>query len=243
MEYYLKTLSNIEEFITDFKKDVYEMFKDETYNPIGTTYFITGSKRESLDMLQQIISIIDVFGIDVLDRNKKGFENWLEIIEYPPRLFKWDDINKFFENILSVFQMAKEELNEKINLLEEEERERLNEAFNCYIQELNYSAIVMSVSAIENRLFSLMISKYYDKRLEELTLGQLIWEYTHNKEKYGNIIPEKHEPLLDYCNIYRVFSVHPKKEKINRSNTTAILCMSCSFLFDKNMKTKTEKTS
>ena len=168
-------------------------------------------------------------------------ENWITLLDNAPNSYKWKDFESLFANIEKVFQFAKSELEEKISLLEEEEKDRLNEAFNCYIQELNYSSIVMSVSAIENRLFSLMISKYPDKKLEELTLGQLIWEYTHNKERYGNIIPEKHEPLLYYCNNYRVFSVHPKKEKINRSNATIILGMSCSFLFDKNMKTKTEK--
>ena len=122
-----------------------------------------------------------------------------------------------------------------------EEIKRLTEAFNCYVQELNYSAVVMSVSAIEHRLFSLMISKCSDKRLEDLTLGQLIKEYTDHKGKYFNVIPKKHEPLLNYCNTYRVFSVHPKKEKITRAIATSILCMSCSFLFDKELKNKTEE--
>ncbi len=241
MEHYFNILSKIEKFITDFRKEVYEMwFEDKKDDPIGTTYALVGNQRYSWDMLQQITSILDVFEIENLSQNKKALETWMEAIERPFHFLKWNDIDKCFENISSIFKMNKEELNEKINLLEGEEKARLNEAFNCYIQELNYSAIVMSVSAIENRLFSLMFSKCPDKQLEELTLGQLIWEYTHNKEKYGNIIPEKHEPLLYYCNTYRVFSVHPKKEKINRSNATTILCMSCSFLFDKNLKIKTE---
>jgi hypothetical protein len=59
-------------------------------------------------------------------------------------------------------------------------------------------------------------------------------------ENLRNIIPDKHLPLLQYCNTYRVFSVHPKKEKINRANATTILCMTCSFLFDEKLKTKIE---
>ena len=99
----------------------------------------------------------------------------------------------------------------------------------------------MSVSAIESRLFSLMMMKHHSDRLEKLTLGELIREYLENKERYENIISDKHLPLLQYCNTYRVFSVHPKKEKISRSNATSILCMTCNFLFDKDLKAQTEK--
>ena len=150
------------------------------------------------DILQQSASLLTVFGIGVCDKNEKGLGNWLTSIEHPPYFFKWADIENLFGNIQWVFEQAKAELQSKISLLDEEEKERLNEAFNCYVQELNYSAIVMSVSAIENRLFSLMNARSHDKKLEDLTLGQLIWEYSHNKEKYDNIIPEKHEPLLTY---------------------------------------------
>ena len=125
---------------------------------------------------------------------------------------------------------------EKITLLTDEEKGRLNESFNCYFGELNYSTIVMSVSAIESRIFTLLKSKSPNEKLENLTLGQLIKEYTDNKEKYNKIIPKKHEPLLDYCNTYRIFSVHPKKEKINRANATTVLCMTCSFLFDEKLR-------
>jgi len=69
-----------------------------------------------------------------------------------------------------------------------------------------------------------------------LTLGQLINEYLDNKEKYGKIIPKKYEPLLEYCNTYRIFSVHPKKEKINKSVATSILHMTFQFLLDKELQ-------
>ena len=121
-------------------------------------------------------------------------------------------------------------------LLDKDEKDRLNEGLNCYIQELNYSAIVMSVSAVEARLYSLMKTKQPNRKFERIPLGALITEYVEHKEDYENVIPKKHEPLLKYCNDYRIFSVHPKKEKITRSNATAILCMTCSFLFDRNIK-------
>jgi hypothetical protein len=56
-----------------------------------------------------------------------------------------------------------------------------------------------------------------------------------------NVIPKKHEPLLNYYNTYGIFSVHPKKEKINKLNVIAILCMTCSFLFDENLRITAKK--
>ena len=99
----------------------------------------------------------------------------------------------------------------------------------------------MSVSAIEFRLFSLMMAICPDPKLEELTLGQLIREYLDNKQKYGNVIPKKHEHLLDHCNIYRIFSVHPKKEEINKPIASSILSMTFLFLLDKKLIEKAKE--
>jgi hypothetical protein len=77
-----------------------------------------------------------------------------------------------------------------------------------------------------------------EAELEKLTLGQLIREYSGNKEQYGSVVLKKHLPLLDYCNVYRVFSAHPKREKVTRANATAIMSMTFSFLFDKEQKAK-----
>lgn len=80
-------------------------------------------------------------------------------------------------------------------------------------------------------------------KLKELTLGQLIREYLENKEKYGNIIPKKHEPLLEHCNIYRVFSVHPKREEISKPIASSILNMTFLFLLDKKLAKKSKSSS
>lgn len=129
----------------------------------------------------------------------------------------------------------------KLSLLNIEEKNRLDEALNCYISGCNYSAVAMSVSAVEFRLYSLMKIANPEAKLERLTLGALIDEYLKCKEKYMNIIPEKQEHLLNFSNTYRIFSVHPKKEKINRLISTSILNMSFSFLFDEELKALAEK--
>lgn len=248
MKHYLADILNVEQLV-DGLRDETEKFWFPKENPVVADtfkkqrfYFLIPTQRYFWDKLNDLTKLFDFFGIEHFDINKTNMENWMETLTNPFS-FAGDlrtNLELAFDGIKSVFRTAKTELSEKISLLEDEEKKRLNEAFNCYVQELNYSAIVMSVSAIENKLFSLMMLKCCDKKLEDLTLGQLIREYTDHKEKYSNIIPEKHEPLLTYCNTYRVFSVHPKKERITRAIATSILCMSCSFLFDEDLKKPTE---
>jgi hypothetical protein len=248
MKYYLTDILDVENIVDKLKEETHKAWLNQ--DPLKKIamdgfkqqkfYVLTSAQRIFWEKLNGLVKICDFFGIEDLDINKENFANWLDCLcapyDYAGELETI--LDDAFKNIKFVFQNAKTELSEKISLLEVDEKKRLNEAFNCYVQELNYSAIVMSVSAIESRLFSLMMSKCPDKKLEDLTLGQLIREYTEHKEKYGKVIPEKHEPLLDYCNVYRVFSVHPKKGKITRSIATSILCMACSFLFDKDLKSK-----
>jgi len=62
-----------------------------------------------------------------------------------------------------------------------------------------------------------------------------------DKQKYGSVIPKKHEPLLDHCNTYRIFSVHPKKEEINKPIASSILNMTFLFLLDKKLVQKAKK--
>jgi hypothetical protein len=243
MDNYFKTLKYARKFIDELENSLYEkgLKGKEWKSRAMSVRLFTRLHREKWEHLHNIIDLSEFFGIRVLDKNKKGFEAWLSYIEDIPESDTWKMVKKRFDNLKHVFYWARKELTEKISLLDTEERDRLNEAFNCYVQELNYASIVLSVSAIESRLFSLMMLKQPTAKLEKLTLGELIREYLENKINYGNVIPDKHLPLLQYCNTYRVFSVHPKKEKINRANATAILCMTCSFLFDEKLKTKTEK--
>ena len=99
----------------------------------------------------------------------------------------------------------------------------------------------MAVSAIEFRLLSLMMSKSPDSKLSELTLGLLIREYLDNQEKYGRVIPKNHKHLLEHCNVYRVFSVHPKQQKITRASANSIINMTFGFLLDDKLKKISEE--
>lgn len=132
------------------------------------------------------------------------------------------------------FSSMRNELSAICSAFDVEEKERMNEAIHNYFEGCNYSCVAMSVSAVESRLLRLMCLVSPDSRLEleKKTLGQLIWEYVNNKDNYKNVVSEKHEPLLGLCNIYRTFSVHPKKQRITGRLATSILNLALEFLTD-----------
>ncbi len=238
MDLILENAHGLLKMIRDFRADVLTAFFEGTpekmldydfnYTPIYCSKF---------SRISNVVNVSQIFGIEVIDLNRKQLDKVLWLLQNEVEDF--ESFNSSLTFIENVFKDASYELRHKINLLHFKEMERLNEALNCYINGLNYSTIILSVSAIEARLYLLMKSKCplekLDK-LDKLTLGQLVGEYTNNAEQYGMVIPKKHLSLLNYCNNYRVFSVHPKEEKITGANATAILCMTSSFLFDEQTK-------
>lgn len=132
------------------------------------------------------------------------------------------------------FRITSNELSAICSAFDDEEKERMNEAIHAYFEGCNYSCVAMSVSAAESRLLKLMCLASPDSKveLEKKTLGQLIYEYVTNKDNYKNVVPEKHEPLLQLCNTYRTFSVHPKKQRITGRLATSILNLAIEFLTD-----------
>jgi hypothetical protein len=210
---YLLVLCNIARFVEEFKNDTLQTFFKDSVKA-EKNYFFYPRYSYYWQILQDIANVCDVLEIKKLQANKTRILVILanlrtyQLPEYKPAFEQCVDELKTYS------QEAENEAKEKVNLLDEDEFLRLNEALNCYVKELNYSAIVMSVSAVESRLYSLMVSKNpsEEAKLEKLTLKELIREYVENKERYGSIVLKKHLPLLDYCNVYRVFSAHPKKE-------------------------------
>jgi hypothetical protein len=233
------------DFCDKFKKDIIEFAFTQSGtilndNPTNVWYCWTPRYQQYWTNLNDIISVCGMLGIKWLDDRQS------EMIERVKWLNTPDTIQQryFFEShidcIKQGFEPVESQIKEKLQLLDREEIDRLNEALRCYLEGCNHAAIAMSVSAIEFRLLSLMNSKCPTAKLEELTLGRLIGEYLSNKQKYGSVIPEKHEPLLQHCNVYRIFSVHPKKERITKAIATSIINMTFAFLLDEDMKRRTE---
>jgi hypothetical protein len=246
MESYLSHLKSVPELCQKFKSDTISSAFTEptTKETLSKTtnffYCFTPRYRYYWDIIRNIVDICDMFGIPVLERQKSEMVQRVMFLFHTNAIQDREDFEYYLDFISGIFSKIEKELIDKLQLLDEEEMMRLDEALNCYLLGCNYSAIVMSVSAIEFRLFSLMMSKCDNRRLGDLTLGQLIREYLNNKEKYGNVIPKKHAPLLEHCNIYRVFSVHPKRERITRPIATSIINMTFTFLLDRNLKQKAE---
>lgn len=244
MKWYLWHLGSMKDFCEEFKRTIIDIeFTDSKNNkilsqPIFPMYCWTPRYQEYWREIRDIVGICDMLGIELLEERKPMMMERVISLNSPESIRYRSSFESYIDYIKDIFKNVENEIKDKLQLLDKEEMHRLNEALNCYVQGCNYSAVAMSVSAIESRLFSLMVSKHPDPKLKELTLGQLMREYLDNKTKYGKVIPKKHEPLLEHCNVYRIFSVHPKREKITRSIATSIISMTFAFLLDESLRHK-----
>jgi hypothetical protein len=139
MKYYLNEILAVEQLIEEYNEETNRFwFSGENALAIASlkaqnVYFLTNTQRYFWDRLNEIAKICDFFGIESLDDNKATLEEGLNVLYYPSK-YKGELKTNFevaTKNIKAVFQNAKMELSEKISLLEEEEKRRLNEAFNC----------------------------------------------------------------------------------------------------------------
>lgn len=89
--------------------------------------------------------------------------------------------------------------------------------------------------------------KLHADHFKKATLGQLIQvfdekQYTDVKfQKIKKLMPEKHKPLITLLNLYRVFSAHPKEEKITPQIAESILHLSFAFMMDVTTSPYTKK--
>jgi len=244
MERYIETLLKLEKTCKELKKDAIALLYEEgeTESPLRGLICYSPRYQSYFRPIKRLIEVIELFGIEALEKDKNVLLGWIRQLGDPTCVYHKPNFDEFIDRILESFsdKSVKEMIKNRLSILNSTEIDRLNEAIHCFVEDCNYSAVVMSVSAIEFRLLSLMKSIQPNPKLEKMTLGQLINEYLDHKEKYNRVIPEKHEPLLEYCNTYRIFSVHPKKERINKSVATSIIHMTFQFLLDKKLAQKTE---
>jgi hypothetical protein len=243
MEFYIQALLNMERICKEFKEKMVSLpYKDPEAQFITRSGLLcfTPVYQSSLRVIKGVIEMIELFDIEILELYKKNLLEQISVLESPNYVKNEKYFKYSMDRLIEIFseKNTKKEIQDKLSILSSEEISRLNEAIHCFLEGCNYSAIAMSVSAIEFRLLSLMLVVSRDPKLEKMTLGQLINEYLNNKGRYMKIIPQKYEPLLEHCNTYRVFSVHPKKEKMNKSLATSILHMTFQFLLDQEPSRK-----
>ena len=248
---YLYYFSRIPELCDELKKDTLEVFFKRqplpglayditTISPSEVNYWFPYTPRyqQRFKPIKRIVEICDVLGIKHLEANKSFLTDCVKMLETVETTYQRDTFTFNIDCIKNGFDKVKEEIKAKISLLNSTEIERLNEAIHSYLEECYCSTVAMSVCAIEFRLLSLMknVRPEREEELSKLTLGKLIGEYLSNKDEYQNIVPERHESLLNLCNRYRISAVHPKGEKITKRVASSILNLSFEFLLDEALK-------
>lgn len=140
------------------------------------------------------------------------------------------------------------QITERLKLISKKECFRLYEAMKCLKTSCNYAAVVMAVSAVENRLHKLLKdanSRLYKQEFEKTTLGGIIELFRRDTryrdpkyDKFKKILPEKHKPLMEILNTYRIFSAHPMEERISCQTAKIIVQFSFLLLIDESLKSK-----
>jgi len=176
----------------------------------------------------------------------EGISEIIKILEDPVKNIPLAD----FKNTLGLLMMQieireKKLFDDKLSQLTCLECERLDEAINCVQNNCYLAATVMAVSATEARLHYLIKKKnkaIYKKYFEQATLGGLIKLFDKNEYKdriflkLKKIVPERHRPLLDLLNIYRIISVHPKTGSIDYKIANSVLNLTFLFLLDSELR-------
>ena len=241
-EDYFKNLINIQDLLKKLDNTAFRWFDDKNegklFNEKTWWFCYTPRYLRDYEPIAGAIKISNLLGIELLDKRHDDLLVYSQNLQNPQcvdtkRRFK------FYTNLISeIFTRAHPELLKINKKLVEEEKIRLNEAIHCLLENCYYASVTMAVSATEFRLLKLMKFTGGKRGLDKLTLGQLISEYLENKETYSKVISKEFEPLLELCNTYRIFSVHPKKKKISRRVATSILNLAIEFLLTQKMPTK-----
>lgn len=233
---YLYCINGIVNICSQFDiniKDVYFSSQNILYAYCWTSYY-----QKRFNIIKSCIKLCELIRFPSLRGYYDDLKEAMISLERPSDIASYENFRSYLNHISSILALAKNEIFIFYTSIDEDEKERVNEAIHALFDECNYSCIAMSVSAVESRLLKLMSGIKPDSinKLTKLTLGQLITEYVENPIAYKNIVPAKHEPLLEMCNTYRVFSVHPKKEKITTAVAQSIFLLAITFLTDKDMQ-------
>lgn len=238
---YFQVLLEIDKQCEELRRRAISFFPGPTFlgvYPDLTTkiwYCYTPFYRQIFEPIKKLVEVCDIFGISYLEVNKNILLEHVSNLEDPDKTKRKSILNSLINEIKQVFSEVKIEAYELVSALDVDQKLRLNEALHCFLERCYYSSIVMSVSTVESKLLDLMKRARPEESatLDKLSLGQLLCEYLENETEYGNVIPKKYRPLLNLCNTYRVFSAHPKKEKINSRIATSILNLTFEFLLNK----------
>ena len=232
---YFYDLKHLHKGILLFKKAISEWAFNKKGKAILYFYCFAPRYKQEYDRIESSFLLCEFLDIEEFQDNISYVKDVLNHLKNPEMIQTKEKFENFLHGLSSVILECKRIVDAKLQFFNSEEKERLNEAIHCFKEECYYSSVAMSVSTIEFRLLGLMKKANPEANLGKLTLGQLIGEYLDNKQSYQQCIPTKHEDFLNLCNTYRIFSVHPKKEKINKRVCNSILNLTFEFLLDKQV--------
>lgn len=161
-----------------------------------------------------------------------------------------DNFQRMLERFHSYVDFFEKDIKVKSKRLTCAECIRLDEAMVCYENYSYYASVIMAVSAVEGRITELIRRanrRLYLSTFSKFTLGQLIQVFEPGKftdKKYSRIkklMPEKHRPLVELLNRYRIFSAHPSEEAITGQIADSIMNLAFAFMLDENTCPYTEK--
>lgn len=184
-----------------------------------------------------------VFCCKFLDADRYTIDEMNSIItnlKNPATLVYYDEFKKHINRLKELIGFLEKDIQAKLDRISCAECARLDEALVCFENYCFYSSIVMAVSAVESRIHELIRKKdksIYSK-FEKSTLGQIIQvfdEHQYTSKEYSKIkalMPAKHKPLIILLNQYRVFSAHPKEEKMTAQIAESVLHLAFKFMMD-----------
>lgn len=228
--------------------NLFEDFTEDTneWCPFTHGEFIDNDCYNNNPVVEMLIAYLEKYILcnHFLSSNKYYVDEMNKILnelKKPQLVETYDNFERLLSDIRELISALEPGIRKKLSGLTCEECERLDEALVTYSNYCFYSSIVMAVSAVEFRLHYMIKNtdgELYSEQFEKATLGQLIQVfdkngYTDNQyNKIKQLMPDRHRPLVQLLNQYRILSAHPKEVKVTPQIAESILNLSFAFLID-----------
>lgn len=218
--------------------------KEKKFKMTDPICFVTHEGlKHTKELLSRYEKVFQLLEIDPIAN--EGLRKLIETIGDPTYNLSLMEFQANLRAIVDFSKIYEEDIFEKAKNFTCNESLRLGEAISCFEIGAYYASTILSVTAVEARIHTLIRlrnKKLYEKFFAKLTLGQAIglMKPLNNNEKSSKnltkIIPKKHLPLMDILNEYRIFSAHPKDEKVGYNIANSIINLSFHFLIDPDLR-------
>jgi hypothetical protein len=248
---YFAALANMSAYCREFKDWVAKTFftrkiqygyekSDTPTEPWGYAghYCYHPEYQQRLETIKRCIQICHVFGIAALNAVQPQLADRAYRLGLPEVIKTRKDFEENVDFIAGIFSTEGFPIAGMISQLHAMESERMVEAIHCLFEGCRYSAIAMAASAIEFRLVDFMnqVNPGNKEELQRKPLGSLIGECLDDKSAYSKRLPKRHRALLELCNQFRIFSVHPKTEVLGQNEAMSAINLAFSFILDPRMR-------